>query len=119
MLCVCWGQNGVGYHELLKPGETVNTNMYRQQMINLNHALIEERPRGRRHGKVILLYDNAPAHKSKSVQDAIKVLGWELLPHWHWLSSTSIPTQKFGLLQKTNISIGMVSTNCQKGDQNV
>ena len=26
------------------PGETVNTDRYRQQMINLNHALIEKRP---------------------------------------------------------------------------
>ena len=82
MLCVWWDQKGVVYHELLKPGETVNTNRYRQQMINLNHALIEKRPEwARRHGKVILLHDNAPAHKAKSVQDTIKALGWELLPH--------------------------------------
>ena len=44
MLCVWWDQKGVVYHELLKPGETVNTDRYRQQMINLNHALIEKRP---------------------------------------------------------------------------
>ena len=70
------------YHELLKPGETVNTNRYRQQMINLNHALIEKRPEwARRHWKVILLRVIALAHKAKSLQDTIKVLGWELLPH--------------------------------------
>ena len=138
-------QKGAVYHELLKPGETVNTNRYRQQMINLNQAFIEKRPEwARRHGKVILLHDNAPAHKAKLVQYTIKALGWELLPtryihqtwplptticfhRWdtHWLSSTSIPTKKskigclIGLLQKTNISIGVVSTNCQKGRQNV
>ncbi|GBP26220.1 Mariner Mos1 transposase [Eumeta japonica] len=51
-------------------------------MIDLNNALIEKRPEwARRHGKVILLHDNAPAHKAKEVQDTIKVLGWELLPH--------------------------------------
>lgn len=82
LLCVWWDQKGVVYHELLKPGETVNTNRYRQQMINMNHALIEKRPEwARRHGKVILLHDNAPAHKAKPVQDTIKALGWELLPH--------------------------------------
>lgn len=82
LLCVWWDQKGVVYHELLKPGETVNTNRYRQQMINLNQALIEKRPEwARRHGKVILLHDNAPAHKAKPVQDTIKTLGWELLPH--------------------------------------
>ena len=31
MLCVWWDQKGVIYHELLKPGETVNTERYRQQ----------------------------------------------------------------------------------------
>ena len=29
-------QKGVIYYELLKPGETVNTNRYQQQMIDLN-----------------------------------------------------------------------------------
>jgi len=43
-LCVWWDQKGVIYYELLKPGETVNTERYRQQMINLNHALCEKRP---------------------------------------------------------------------------
>jgi len=37
-------QKGVIYYELLKPGETVNTERYRQQMINLNQALCEKRP---------------------------------------------------------------------------
>ncbi|GBP89672.1 Mariner Mos1 transposase [Eumeta japonica] len=40
MLCVWWDQKGVVYYELLKPGETVNTSRYKQQMIDLN-ALIE------------------------------------------------------------------------------
>jgi len=44
MLCVWWDQKGVVYHELLKPGETVNTHRYRQQIINLNRALLQKRP---------------------------------------------------------------------------
>ncbi|KAL6254101.1 hypothetical protein P5V15_014721 [Pogonomyrmex californicus] len=67
MLCVWWDQSGIVYYELLKPGETVNTQRYRQQVINLNHALIERRPEwARRHGKVILLHDNAPSHSKTS-----------------------------------------------------
>ena len=55
MLFVWWDQCGVVYFELLKPGETVNTDRYRQKIINLNHVLIEKRPEwARRHGKVIL-----------------------------------------------------------------
>ena len=42
MLWLCWDQKGVVYHERLKPGETVNTNRSRQEMINLNHALIQK-----------------------------------------------------------------------------
>lgn len=82
MLCVWWDQKGIVYFELLKPGETVNTDRYRQQMINLNHALIEKRPEwARRHRKVILLHDNAPSHTAKLVKDTLAALGWEILPH--------------------------------------
>jgi len=82
MLCIWWNQEGVVYHELLKPGETVNTDRYRQQIINLNHALIVKRPEwARRHGKVILLHDNAPSHTSKPVKDMLKDLAWEVLTH--------------------------------------
>lgn len=82
MLCVWWDQCGVVYYELLKPGETVNTDRYRQQMINLNHALIEKRPEwARRHGKVILQHDNAPSHTAKLVKDTLKTLNWEILSH--------------------------------------
>ena len=37
-----WDQKGVIYYELLKLGETVNTNRYQQQMIDLNRALQEK-----------------------------------------------------------------------------
>ena len=65
MLCVWWDQRGVVYHELLKAGETVDGPRYKQQLINLNDVLLEKRPEwARRHGKVILLHDNAPCHKA-------------------------------------------------------
>ncbi|GFQ70336.1 mariner Mos1 transposase [Trichonephila clavata] len=51
-------------------------------MINFNQALIEGRPEcARRHGKVILLHDNAPFHIAKPVEDTLKMLGWDILPH--------------------------------------
>ena len=63
MLCVWWDQSGIVYYELLELSKTVNAQHYHQQMINLNHALIEKRPEwAKRHGKVILLHDNAPSH---------------------------------------------------------
>lgn len=51
-------------------------------MITLNQALIDKRPEwATRHGKVILLHDNAPSHTAKPVKDTLKSLGWEVLPH--------------------------------------
>jgi hypothetical protein len=50
-------------------------------MINLSHALIEKQPESaKRHGKVILLYDNAPSHTSKLAKDTLRSLGWDILP---------------------------------------
>lgn len=82
MMCIWWDQRGIVYYELLKPGETVNGQRYRQQMINLNHALIEKRPEwATRHGKVILLHDNAPSHTTNLVKETINALKWDVNPH--------------------------------------
>jgi hypothetical protein len=82
MLCVWLDQDGVVYHKLLKPGETVNTDRYRQQMINLSHVLIVEQPEwARRNEKVILQRDNAPSHTARSVKDTLKAINWEILLH--------------------------------------
>ena len=85
MLCIWWDQCGLVYCELLKPGETVNTDRYRQQIINLNHALIEKRLEwARKHGKVIQQHDNAPSHTAKVVKNTLKALNvcriqWSIL----------------------------------------
>ena len=70
------------YCELLKLGETVNTERYRQQMIDLNQALREKRPEyQKRQHKVILLRDNAPSHTTKPVKETIEAFSWEILSH--------------------------------------
>ncbi|UYV64519.1 SETMAR [Cordylochernes scorpioides] len=82
MLYVWWNQTGVVYFKLLKPGETVNTSRYEQQMHSLREALNEKRPELReKHNKLILQHDNAPALNATVVKNTIKDLGWELLPH--------------------------------------
>ena len=80
--CVWWDQKGVIYHELLKPGETVNTNRYQQQMVDLNRALQEKQPdyRRRQH-KVMFLHDNALSHTAKRVKETIETFSWEILAH--------------------------------------
>ena len=39
-----WDLKDVVHNELLKPGKTVNFALYRQQLVDLNHALLEKRP---------------------------------------------------------------------------
>ena len=70
------------YYALLKPDETVNTNRYQQQMIDLNRVLQEKRPNyRRRQHKVIFLHDNAPSHTEKRVKETIEMFSWEILAH--------------------------------------
>ena len=44
------------YYELLKLGETFNTERYRQQMINLNQALYEKRSEYQKRQHKVLLH---------------------------------------------------------------
>ncbi|GFX81766.1 mariner Mos1 transposase [Trichonephila clavipes] len=82
MLCIFWGQEGPIYYELLKPSETVNTDRYKQQLLNLNDVILEKREQyKKRQHKVIFLDDSAPSHHAKPTKDIVKALGWEPLAH--------------------------------------
>jgi histone-lysine N-methyltransferase SETMAR len=82
MLCIWWDQKGVVYYELLKSGETVNADRYRQQLINLKRALQEKRSEyAKRHDKVIFQHDNARPHIAKPVKETLEALRWDVLPH--------------------------------------
>ncbi|GFW16840.1 mariner Mos1 transposase [Trichonephila clavipes] len=75
MLCIFWDQEGPIYYELLKPGKTINTDRYKQQLLNLNDAILEKREHyKKRQHKVIFLDDNAPSHRAKPTKDIIKAL---------------------------------------------
>jgi len=70
------------YYDLLKPGKTINTKRYQQQLIDLNRSLLKKRPEyQKRQHKVIFLHDNAPSHTAKPVRDTLEALSWEVLPH--------------------------------------
>ncbi|GFW65304.1 mariner Mos1 transposase [Trichonephila clavipes] len=86
LLCIFWDEKVPIYYELLKPGETVNTDCYKQQLFNLNDAILEkhEQYKKRQHN-VIFLDDNAPSHRAKPTKGILKMLGWELLAHAAYL----------------------------------
>ncbi|GFT49912.1 mariner Mos1 transposase [Trichonephila clavipes] len=82
MLCIFWDQEEPIYYELLKPGETCYTDRYKQQLLNLNDAILEKREQYKKQQhKVIFLHDNAPSNRAKPTKDVVKALGWEPLAH--------------------------------------
>ena len=125
-------QKGVIYYELLKPGETVNTERYRQQMIDLNQALREKRPEYQKgQHKVILLHDNAPSHTAKPVKETIEAFSWETLSHaayspnlalsdYYLFASMgqALSDQHFTSYENVRKWLDG-STNCQIGGENV
>ena len=42
MLCIWWAQKSVLYYELLKPGETINGERYRTQLIRMKREIAEK-----------------------------------------------------------------------------
>ena len=81
MLCIWWDQKGVLYYELLKPGETINGQRYRTQLIRLKGAVAEKRPEyATRHEAIIFHADNARPHVAFPVKNYLENSGWEVLP---------------------------------------
>ncbi|GFU06266.1 mariner Mos1 transposase [Trichonephila clavipes] len=42
MLCIFWDQEGPIYYELLKSRETVNTDRYKKELLNLSDVILEK-----------------------------------------------------------------------------
>ena len=80
MICVWWDCEGVIHYEMLEKNQTVNAELYIQQMWRLKEAIQRKRPNLMRHG-VLLQHDNARPHISKLTKAAIQEIGWEILPH--------------------------------------
>jgi len=82
MLCIWWDSKGLLFYEMLKPGETVTTNLYKGQLHKLNEKIQELRPHDAyTPRKVLLLHDNARPRIAIATKEAISELGWEPLPH--------------------------------------
>ncbi len=74
----------VVYFELLDAHETINANVYSQQLQRLNEVLFQKRPVLANQKGVILLHDNNRPHVAKLTQQKIKQFGWEVLAHPPW-----------------------------------
>ncbi|XP_047366075.1 histone-lysine N-methyltransferase SETMAR-like [Vespa velutina] len=63
LLCVWWSIRGIVHFEVLKPGQTVNADLYCKQLDRVNQSLIEK------------------PHCARQTLEKINELGWEVLPH--------------------------------------
>ena len=58
ILSIEWDQRDVVCFDLLKPGETVNTKCYQQQLVDLNPFLLGKRPEYRRRQRKVIFLHN-------------------------------------------------------------
>lgn len=81
MLSVWWDFKGVVYFELLPRNQTINSDVYCQQLDKLNNAIIEKRPELVNRKGVVFHHDNARPHTSLVTRQKLLELGWDVLPH--------------------------------------
>ncbi|GFU81502.1 histone-lysine N-methyltransferase SETMAR [Trichonephila clavipes] len=82
-LYVWWCFHGIIHFEELKPGETVNADLYCEQLDRLNQLLIEKYPAIIKGKCVILQHDNAKPHCERKMLAKINGLGFEVLLTHH------------------------------------
>lgn len=75
MLCVWWDRRGTIHWELLENGETINANLYCEQLERVRRCLRNRRV------PVIFLQDNAKPHTARQTRQKIDDMDWELLEH--------------------------------------
>jgi histone-lysine N-methyltransferase SETMAR len=75
----------VGYgrdlYELLRPNKSINSEVYCQQLDRVNECLKEKRPHLINRKGVVFHQDNARPHVSKTTQQKLKELNWEISDH--------------------------------------
>ncbi|CAK9832629.1 Histone-lysine N-methyltransferase SETMAR [Anthophora retusa] len=81
LLSVWWDMYSVIYYELLEPNQTINADVYNEQLCRLNLELIKKRPRLVNIKKVLFHRDNARPHKAQTTLQKISEFNWELLSH--------------------------------------
>ena len=70
MLCVWWDWEEIIHFELLERNQTVNAELYVQQMERLKMAIQEKR--SNRQHNVLLMHDNARLHVANMTKEAIQ-----------------------------------------------
>ncbi|CAK9832788.1 Histone-lysine N-methyltransferase SETMAR [Anthophora retusa] len=81
MLSVWWDYKETLYFELMPQNQTINSNVYVQQLAKLNDAIQEKRPVLSNRKGVVFHHDNAKPHTSLVTRQKLLELGWDVLSH--------------------------------------
>jgi len=81
LLCVWWDWQGIIYYELLPYGQTLNSELYCQQLDRLKAAIAQKRPALANRRSIVFHQDNARPHTSIVTRQKLRELGWEVLMH--------------------------------------
>lgn len=81
MLCVWWDWKGIVHHELLPVGQTIDSQLYCEQLERLRQAIERKRPELNNRKGVVFHHDNARPHTSLMTRQKLRELGWEVLMH--------------------------------------
>ncbi|GFU83569.1 histone-lysine N-methyltransferase SETMAR [Trichonephila clavipes] len=81
LLCVWWDWKGIISFELLPYGQTLNSDLYCQQLDRLKLAIDQKRPELANKRGVVFLQDNARPHTFVVTRQKLCELGWEVLMH--------------------------------------
>ena len=75
IMCVWWGWKGIIDYELLPLGQSLNSNLYCQQLIRLKQAIDEKQPEKSNRKGVVFHQDNAKHHTSLTMRQKLRELG--------------------------------------------
>lgn len=81
MLSIWWDYKGVVYFELLPRNQTINSNVYCQQLTKLDEAIKEKRPELANRKGIVFHHDNAKPHTSLATREKLLEFGWEVMAH--------------------------------------
>jgi len=81
MLSIWWDYKGVVYFELLPRNQTINSDVYCQQLMKLDEAIKEKRPELANRRGLVFHHDNARPHTSLATRRKLLELGWEVMQH--------------------------------------
>lgn len=81
LLSVWWDYKGIVYFELLPRNQTINSEVYIDQLTKLDAEIKKNRPELANRKGIVFHHDNARPHTSLTTRQKLLQLGWDVLPH--------------------------------------